>query len=85
MQNKTAKFLLSLTFSISAFFPIKAAEIFNGRKVSAIHPAGANGGKILTMEETILSKSIKPETAYFSWQSENNLIMIIMIHSSARK
>jgi len=76
MQNKTAKFLLSLTFSISAFFPIEAAEIFNGRKVSAIHPAGANGGKILTMEETILSKSIKPETAYFSWQSENNLIMI---------
>ena len=76
MQNKTAKFLLSLTFSISAFFPIKAAEIFNERKVSAIHPAGANGGKILTMEETILSKSIKPETAYFSWPSENNLIMI---------
>lgn len=76
MQNKTAKFLLSLTFSISAFFPIKAAEIFNGRKVSAIHPAGANEGKILTMEETILSKSIRPETAYFSWQSENNLIMI---------
>lgn len=76
MQNKTAKFLLSLTFSISAFFPIEAAEIFNGRKVSAIHPAGANEGKILTMEETILSKSIRPETAYFSWQSENNLIMI---------
>ena len=76
MQNKTAKFLLSLTFSISAFFPIEAAEIFNGRKVSAIHPAGANGSKILKMEETILSKSIKPETAYFSWQSENNLIMI---------
>lgn len=76
MQNKTAKFLLSLTFSISAFFPIEAAEIFNERKVSAIHPAVANGGKILTMEETILSKSIKPETAYFSWQSENNLIMI---------
>lgn len=76
MQNKTAKFLLSLTLSISAFFPIEAAEIFNGRKVSAIHPAGANEGKILTMEETILSKSIRPETAYFSWQSENNLIMI---------
>lgn len=76
MQNKTAKFLLSLTFSISAFFPIEAAEIFNGRKVSAIHPARANEGKILTMEETILSKSIRPETAYFSWQSENNLIMI---------
>ena len=76
MQNKTAKFLLSLTFSISAFFPIEAAEIFNGRKVSAIHPAGANGSKILKMEETILSKSIRPETAYFSWQSENNLIMI---------
>jgi len=76
MQNKTAKFLLSLTFSISAFFPIEAAEIFNGRKVSTIHPARANEGKILTMEETILSKSIRPETAYFSWQSENNLIMI---------
>ena len=55
MPNKIIGISLSLLFSISYLSVAGAAEIFNGREVKAVRPAGCADGKVLTMEEAILS------------------------------
>ena len=76
MPNKTIGISLSLLFSISSLSVAGAAEIFNGREVKAVRPAVCADGKVLTMEEAILSNSVRPEAAYFLWQKGNGLTMV---------
>ena len=41
----------------------------------AKRPANAQSGKILTMEETILSRELAPENLYCSWESNKEILM----------
>ena len=38
-------------------------------------PANAQSGKILTMEETILSRELAPENLYCSWENDKDILM----------
>ena len=41
----------------------------------ATRPANAQSGKILTMEETILSRELAPENLYCSWENNRDILM----------
>ena len=41
----------------------------------ATRPANAQSGKILTMEETILSRELAPENLYCSWKNNRDILM----------
>ena len=41
----------------------------------ATRPANAQSGKVLTMEETILSRELAPENLYCSWESNKDILM----------
>ena len=41
----------------------------------ATRPANAQSGKVLTMEETILSRELAPENLYCSWENNRDILM----------
>lgn len=76
MVNSTATLIISLLVSVSAFSSTETAEIFSGLSAAEVHPAGKADGKILTMEDVILSRKVKPEKVFFSWSKDNCLTML---------
>ncbi|MBR6003046.1 MAG: S9 family peptidase [Bacteroidales bacterium] len=59
--------LLSAAIALAAFLPFASnAEVLKTR------PAGNPDGKLLTMEEAVLSRSVSPKRAYCRWTGDNS-------------
>ena len=59
----------------SAVIAVNAAAQINNPAIISTRPANPNEGKMLSMEETILSRELSPENKGYTWHPDGNTIL----------